>query len=75
MAADKKAVKKPEAGHMFTVEKDGKKTVYKTLLAVVILPGVNDGQAITSLEISHSEEAQAYLVENSCLGSVIEVVA
>jgi hypothetical protein len=69
---------KPEAGHEFdftTGEGDKKVTkTYKTKLAIMIIPGINDSKPLTSLEVSTDEEAQAYLVANA-VGSAIEEVA
>jgi molybdenum cofactor biosynthesis enzyme MoaA len=71
-------VKKPEAGHQFSVTTgEGDKTVtkkYKTKLAAMIIPGVNDGKPLTSLEISKSKEAQARLIELGAIGSAIDEV-
>jgi hypothetical protein len=71
--------KKPEAGHKFAVTSgEGDKKVtkeYRTLLAVMIIPGVNDNKPITSLEVSKSKEAQARLLELNAVGSAIEEVA
>jgi hypothetical protein len=72
-------VKKPTSGHTFTATTgEGDKavtTTYKTTLAIMVIPGINDGKPITSLEVSKSKEAQQRLLELGAVGSVLEVVA
>lgn len=78
--AEKKAEeKKPEAGHSFEVstgkgdEKVTKK--FKTLLAIMVIPGINDDKPLTSLEVSKSKPAQERLIELGAIGSAIEEIA
>lgn len=64
----------PQSGHTFEFTNDKKVTKkFKTLLALMIIPGVNDNQPMTSLEVSTDLDAQAYLVKNA-VGSAIEEV-
>lgn len=58
--------KKPAAGHTFThVVEVGDKAVtkkFRTTFSRVIIPHLNDGEPMTSLEISTDSEAQKHLV-------------
>jgi hypothetical protein len=72
MAENKAAeIEKPKPGHTFTHK--GKQ--YKTILGAVIIPGQNENQPVTSLEISTNEDLQnALLSINGVVGSVVEEV-
>ena len=70
--------KKPEAGHSFEVTTGTGDTAvkrkFKTLLAKMVIPGVNDDKPVTSLEVSKSPKAQARLIELGAIGTAIEEI-
>lgn len=49
----------------------GKESTYKVLLSRVNIPGIG---VVSATDIASDVEAQKYLVENNCIGSVIALV-
>lgn len=79
-AADKKAAEEKAAAEKLLAEKKAaagelhfvhEGEVYKPLIPAVFIPRIGKR---TALEICADEEAQAYLVREGCVGTVIEKV-
>lgn len=60
--------KKQRAGELHFVIED---RVFKPILTKVFIPGIGDR---TALEICIDDEAQKYLIDENCIGSVIEEI-
>jgi hypothetical protein len=63
----------PAADETTAVTFTHKDKKFRVLIGLVRIPGVNDVEPMTALEIADSVEAQKYLVAN-CVGSVIAEV-